>query len=264
MARECWVDLSHGRTRYFESGDGPPVLLLHGAGITEGGDSWAWNWDAIGKVGRVIAPDFLGWGPGDRFDREYSFAYLTDFVRELQDALGISKSHVIGHSMGGWVAALFAYESPNRVEKLVLVANGGMAARTLPGLAHFRPPSLDDLETLWARRLPQGRGDPRRLAIRDLAKVTPQAVAAYEKILRHMNDPAHRERYLLFRRLPHIQAPTLILWGRQDSVNALELGEEEARLLPHARLVVLEGGHGLPIEQPETFNRLVCDFLTAE
>src|SRR5579884_2996638 len=119
------VQLSHGRTRYFEAGEGVPALLLHGVGFTAGGDSWFLNIDPLAQRGlRIIAPDFVGWGMGDRLPIGYSFAYLVDFIRELQDALGLEKSHIVGHSMGGWLATLFAYESPERVDKLVLVAAG--------------------------------------------------------------------------------------------------------------------------------------------
>ncbi|MBX5437836.1 MAG: alpha/beta fold hydrolase [Alicyclobacillaceae bacterium] len=263
MVEEKWVTLSHGRTRYFEGGTGPACILLHGAGIMDGGDSWCFNWDALSQHVRVIAPDFLGWGLGDRFDGEYSFAYLVDFVRELQDALGIERSHVVGHSMGGWVAALLAYESPDRVDKLVLVANGGMAARTLSSMTQFRPPTLEDLEAMWRSRLQPGQGDPRALAERDYRKVVhPGAVEAYQRILNHMNHMPTRERYQLHRRLPHVHAPTLIVWGKHDAVNDISLGESAHRLLPNSRFEVLDCGHSIPAERPDEFNRLVVDFLT--
>ena len=113
-ASERFVELSHGRTRYFDCGEGAPTILLHGVGYSAGGTSWYRN----------IAPDFVGWGTGDRLEQGYSFAYLVDFVREFQDALGLASTHVVGHSMGGWIASLFAYESPNRVDRLALTASG--------------------------------------------------------------------------------------------------------------------------------------------
>src|SRR5437762_7258414 len=83
-ATEQWVTLSHGKTRYLEAGTGFPAILLHGVGYTAGGDSWLLNLEPLSKAGlRVLAPDFLGRGEGDRLDLEYSFAYLVDFVREF-------------------------------------------------------------------------------------------------------------------------------------------------------------------------------------
>ena len=125
---ERFATLSHGRTRYLESGEGPPVLLLHGAGFIPGADAWRVTIPALATRYRVIAPDALGWGPGDQLDLDYSFGYMVDSLREMQDALGLERTHVVGHSMGGWLASLLAYESPERVDSLVLVASGGLLA----------------------------------------------------------------------------------------------------------------------------------------
>jgi len=116
---ERYVTLSHGRTRYFEAGVGFPTLLLHGAGFDNGAYVWLPNLPSLAPRLRVLALDSLNWGPGDVLDIELSFAYLVDHVREFMDALGIERANVVGHSMGGWLATLFAYESPERVNKLV-------------------------------------------------------------------------------------------------------------------------------------------------
>ncbi|MCY0879766.1 MAG: alpha/beta hydrolase [Firmicutes bacterium] len=262
---ERYVTLSHGRTRYFDEGMGEPLILLHGVGFTSGGDYFWANIPALAQHFRVLAPDFVGWGPGDRLPIEYSFAYLVDFVREFQDALGLSASHLVGHSMGGWIAALLAYESPGRVNRLVLVANGGMATRTLPSMTAFQPPSLDDLIREWSQRSSFDAATLQALAERDFQKVArPDALDSYRRILAHMNHPVNRQRYALPRRLPHIAAPTLILWGEQDPVNDVSLAAEEQRLLPHATLRLLPAGHFVPTEVPDAFNQEVIQFLTAQ
>lgn len=260
---ECkWVNLSHGKTRYFALGEGPPCILLHGVGFTSGGDSWWLNWEALAGRMTVFAPDFVGWGMGDRLNREYSFGYLADFVREFQDALKIPQSHVVGHSMGGWVAAVLAYESPHRVDRLVLAAPGGLATRTLKSMTEFQPPTLQEVEQQLTRRTAPGLVDVADVARRDYAKTqVPGALEAYRQILKHMNDPVHRERYHLLRRLPHVTAPTLLIWGRKDQTNGVELAQEAVRRLPAARLELVEAGHFVPTEAPEIFNRLVLDFL---
>ena len=78
-----------------------------------------------------------------------------------------------------------------------------------------------------------------------------------------MTNPLTRQRYNTLRRLPHIKAPTLVLWGRDDQVNALEMGEATARGIPGARLIVYDGvGHSPAQDVPEQFNRDVIEFLT--
>src|SRR5437016_2368969 len=124
---EKWVTLSHGMTRYLETGSGDePTICLHEVGFTAGGDDFRFNMEPLAVKGPVLAPDIVGWGMGDRLQQEYSFAYIVDFVREFQDALDIKRSNIVGQSMGGWIAGLFAYESPERVNKLVLVCAGGI------------------------------------------------------------------------------------------------------------------------------------------
>lgn len=260
---ERYVELSHGKTRVLEAGSGDPVILLHGAGFTSSADGWLLNIEPLAERFRVLALDCLGWGLGDRLDAEYSFAYLVDHVRELQDAFGIKQAHIVGHSMGGWIGSLLAYESPNRVDKLVLVASGGTATRPLPTMVHFKPPAREDIHADLERRF-GGRGvDIARLEEREVGKTeNAEWVAAFAKVMAHMTNPLTRARYNTLRRLPHITAPTLIIWGRDDQVNALEMGEDTHRLIPNSRLVVLENcGHGVPTEHPEEFNRTVLEFL---
>ena len=99
--KEQQIQLSHGKTIYLEAGQGEPVILLHGVGFYTAGDYWKKNMEELSKNFHVYAPDFVGWGNGDRLPVEYSFSYLADFIREFQDAVGIPSAHVIGHSMGG-------------------------------------------------------------------------------------------------------------------------------------------------------------------
>lgn len=95
------LDLSHGRTRYLEAGQGPAVILLHGVSFALGADAWLANISELASGLRVLAPDFPGWGPGGQLELGYSFGYPADFIREFQDALGLENSHIVGHSMGG-------------------------------------------------------------------------------------------------------------------------------------------------------------------
>lgn len=260
---EGWVELSHGKTRYLESGQGDPTIFIHGVGYVQAAHTWRPNLGSISQKGRMIAVDCLGWGLGDRLEMEYSFSYIVDFLREFQDVLGIGRSNIVGHSMGGWLASIFAYESPNRVNKLVLVGSGGTRTRTIPSMTEFQPPSRDQvyaslrnqfhLSEEWADAM-----------IDECWKVTeiPNALQCYRNILRHMNNPLTREKYGTLRRLPYITAPTLVVWGEHDSVNALEMGEQTAKLVPNSKLVVLKDtDHFAPTERIDEFNAALCEFL---
>jgi pimeloyl-ACP methyl ester carboxylesterase len=261
-ASERMVELSHGRTRYFDAGEGTPTVLLHGVGFSAGATSWYRNIEALSAGVRVLAVDFVGWGVGDRLEQGYSFAYLVDFVREFQDALGISKSNIVGHSMGGWIASLFAYESPERVARLALTASGGVATRTLSQMTEFQPPSKE--QTL--ARISSLEG----LSLEDATDWTeydwanmqaPSALESYRKILANMNVAETRSRYNTLRRLPLIEAETLVAWGVNDEVNAYELGERTAELIPRAKLVTFDCGHMVPQERPSELNSALLEFF---
>ena len=81
--------------------------------------------------------------------------------------------------------------------------------------------------------------------------------------MKHMTDPMTRPRYNTLRRMPHIKVPTLVIWGRNDQTNALEMGEATAANIPGSEFVILECGHGVPTEKPEEFNKLVADFFAS-
>ncbi len=88
---------------------------------------------------------------------------------------------------------------------------------------------------------------------------------AFGKVMKHMTNPITRQRYNTLRRLPRVSVPTLVVWGRDDPVNALdETGVPTANGIPNAKFVVYDKtGHGVPVEQPERFARDVLEFLTA-
>lgn len=262
---ERFVELSHGRTRYLEAGEGPPVLLLHGVGFAPAADGWRLALSALSGSHRVIAPDFVGWGPGDQLEIGASFAYLVDFVRELQDALGIASSHVVGHSMGGWIASLLAYESPERVDRLVLVASGGLLTRPLPAMAGWTPP--DDTVIAASLSFLAERGvDVAGLQTRfEALAADEERTGRFRRVMAHMSEGETRARYNTGRRLPKVSCPTLVVWGSEDEVNPLEMARRTAELVAGSELLVIEGAHHMvPAERPDALHRGILDFLAAE
>lgn len=259
---ERFVELSHGRSRYLEAGSGPVVLLLHGVGFAPAADGWRPTLAALAGAHRVIAPDMLGWGPGDQLEQGYSFAYLVDFLRELQDALGLASCHVVGHSMGGWLASLLAYESPERVERLVLVASGGLLTRPLPAMASWTPPGAEAVAASLAPLAASGV-DVAALTDRWVALAADGArTARFARIMAHMSEGETRARYNTGRRLPKVPCPTLVVWGGEDAVNPVEMARRTAELVPASELLVLEGaGHGVPAERPDELHAAVLGFL---
>jgi pimeloyl-ACP methyl ester carboxylesterase len=263
---EKTVELSHGTTRYIEKGDGPSVILLHGPGLTAGANTWLLNIEPLAAFGlRVLAVDEVGFGLGGRLELPFSFGYIVDFVREFQDALDLESSHVVGWSGGGWEAALLAYESPQRVDRLVLVAAGGTQTRPLTQMVEFKPPTYEEhmAETTARYEGVVSTEEAIEWANFDWRNAeAPGAVAGHERLLSHMLHPETRNRYSTVRRLPKIKHETLIVWGENDRVNNVAMGHEIDELMPNSKLVIFEGvDHGPPIEAPDRFNDLVGKFL---
>jgi len=262
---EKFVEMSHGKTRYLEAGAGYPLILVHGAGFLSGADTWLQVMPSLAERYRVLAIDCLNWGPGDVFDQELSFAYLVDHVREFMDVLGIEKANLAGHSMGGWIATLLAYESPDRLNRVVLSSAGGTATRPLQNMVEFKVPTEEQIRNQVGRRLTNlpPEIDAQHVLQQYLDKAAdPKQGEAFAKVMRHMTNPMTRQRYNTLRRLPFIKVPTLVVWGTADQTNDISMAHDLQKGIPGARLVTLEGaGHGTTQERPEEWTKAVRDFF---
>jgi pimeloyl-ACP methyl ester carboxylesterase len=259
-----WVELRHGRTRYIEAGDGQPLLVLHLSSIESGADDCLPFLDVLARDFRVLAPDLLGWPPSDTHPDIDAFPHLVDFLRELQDALGVKSSHVVGASMGGWIAGLFAYESPDRCDRVVI---GGHPFTGAPNrnMETYRRESVpaDDRVRAWVEaRAKDSDVDADALVAEKLAKIhEPGFVDAFATLMRSMGMPTNRERYATLPRLPYLRAPHLILLGERDEA-AMELKTEvAAALAPTGELRTIASGHRMHIEDPILFAETVRDYL---
>lgn len=256
------VSLSHGKTRYLDVGSGEPVILIHGVAVAGGADDWRPALEHLGTGYRFLAPDMIGFPPGDTRDNLDAFPYMVDFIREFQDGLGIGSSHVIGATMGGWIAGLFAYESPNRVDKLIMTGNPGFHGAANNRLAEFQVPSEDGVRKALEKVAPMLSESEREALVQaKVAKLSePGYGEAHGKMMKTMANPENRSRFNLLRRLPHITTPTFFLLGRHDPTS--EHGEELKALVPGSRLYVIEtGGHQIHYENSPEFSQQVLDFL---
>src|SRR5438270_7920750 len=130
----------HGhRVSYRQAGWGPVVVLIHG--ITGSSLTWEEVIEPLAERYTVVAPDLLGHGESAKPRGDYSLGAYASGVRDLLQAIGHDRATVVGHSLGGGVAMQFAYQFPERCERLVLVSSGGLGrevnfllrAATLPG-----------------------------------------------------------------------------------------------------------------------------------
>src|SRR5262249_55815205 len=174
----------------------------------------------------------------------------------------LARPHLLGWSMGAWTAAEMATMSPGVIDRLVLVAPEGLKpeAGEILDIFFHSPAQLRDLNVYDPKAIPEWDelfGRPPTPA--DLA----MAERNREMSARLTWKPyMHNPRLAHF--LPRVTNPALVVWGREDRIVPLECGEQYVRVLPNARLAVLEKcGHLPPLEHPDAFARLVLDFLGA-
>jgi len=262
-AVEKFVQITDVNARYIETGEGEPTIVIHGVGFTNSGEVWLPAIRAgLGDKLHLYCMDNVGWGAGDRPNSEYSISYFADYIREVQDAFGYSRTNIIGHSLGGWIAAIFAYESPNRVRRLVLDNIAGMNATPPPNVAGFKPPTHEQLRGGLPERFSAVRDIEEQASFQWRNVNTPGATEAFTQITKHLNDGAMRRRYHLKRRLSKINVPTMVSWGREaGGLFPVSAGQEIAASIPGARLELYDGDHFANQQNPDQFVKLMTDFL---
>src|ERR671910_2707188 len=135
---EWQIELHGHRTIYRIAGEGPPVVLIHGMVNS----SRHWEQVAMRLADRytVVAPDLLGHGDSASVRGDYSLGAHAASIRDLLATIGIERSTIVGHSLGGGVAMQFFYQFPQRVQRLALISSGGLGRGGSPPLRRAAPP----------------------------------------------------------------------------------------------------------------------------
>ncbi|XSC47538.1 alpha/beta fold hydrolase [Bradyrhizobium sp. RDT10] len=263
-----FADVNGVRTRYFEAGEGDPIVLLHGGGPGASGISnYSKNIGPLSKEYRVIVPDLPGFGetenklgPGPVFDE------MGEFVRRFMDAVKIEKASFIGNSMGGATALNVALRAPERVNRLVLMGTGGSLAIFSPmpteGLQRMRNffvgdgPSMEQLKKVIEH------------LVFDPSSITPDLL---EERLKAASRPDLKDNSVFHRTAwgdiwrENLASPThrtLIIWGREDRVVPLDSSFLLLKVITNAELHVFpKCGHWAQWEKADEFNALVASFL---
>jgi pimeloyl-ACP methyl ester carboxylesterase len=257
-------------------GEGPLVVLIHG--ITGHSEQWKPAIPHLSSAHEVLAPDLLGHGESAKPRGDYSLGAYASAVRDIMVALGHERATIVGHSLGGGIAMQFAYQFPERCERLVLVSSGGLGrevhpllrASTLPGSEYVMPlllhPKLIDAGEAVGRML----GFLRLRAGTDLAEVArgfaslgdSRARSAFIETMRAVLDPGGQRVSALDRLYLAEAVPSLIVWGANDPIIPADHGHAAHEAMPGSRLELLEGvGHFPQLERPYEFATLLSEFI---
>ena len=267
----------HGHRVCFRfAGEGPLVVLIHG--VTGTSSQWEPVMRVLSDRFSVLAPDLLGHGESAKPRGDYSLGAYASGIRDLLIGLDRPRATIVGHSLGGGIAMQFAYQFPERTERLVLVSSGGLGSEVHPVLRAATLPGSELVLPLltWSRILEAGRGVGSflgRLRVRvgpDLAEVargyaslsTPEARAAFIHTLRAVIDPGG-QRISAHDRLYLAEAmPSFIIWGERDPIIPADHGRTAHAAMPGSWLEVIPGaGHFPQLEDPLLFADLLADFV---
>jgi pimeloyl-ACP methyl ester carboxylesterase len=227
-------------------GKGPPLLFLHGAG---GAGMWLPFMAALSEIYDVIVPDHPGFGRSDTPNWLDQLSDLAYFYLDLIEALKLDGVHLVGHSLGGWIAAELAVRSTQRLSALTLIAAAGLHVKGVPKGDLFIWTPEERARNLFVDQ---------RLAEQRLAMQLPeeQADIAIKNELATANlawQPRFHDPQLR-KWLHRIDVPTLLVWGDSDKIFPKPYGEAYRDLIKGSRLEVLPScGHIPQVEKTDAF-----------
>jgi pimeloyl-ACP methyl ester carboxylesterase len=247
------------RCRVLEAGSGAPLVFLHGAAGLFSDNPFL---DQLAQRYHVFAPEWPGYGESTGEDLLEDMLDFALHGWDLVDALGLRQPHLVGHSMGGMIAAEMACLAPREVGKLVLVAPAGLwlAEHPIPDIFAMLPYQIAEalfVDPLAGQQLLTGGADLSNMdALKEFYLGTQRRLTMAGKIL----FPIPNRR--LSKRLYRLTAPTLLVWGAGDRLIVPAYAARWKALIPGARVeTIAAAGHMLPYEQPEAFVHAVAGFL---
>jgi pimeloyl-ACP methyl ester carboxylesterase len=270
------VELHGHRVGYRLAGSGPPLVLLHG--ITSTSDAWRDVMPRLAERFTVVAPDMVGHGRSAKPRGDYSLGAYASGVRDLLIALGVDKATIVGHSLGGGVAMQFAYQFPERVDRLVLVSSGGLGgevhlllrAATLPAAEYVLPllcaEPLRNAGASIARLLGRAGLRPSRdleeMALGFASLGDMEARQAFVHTVRAIMDISGQRVSARDRLYLAEKVPTLLLWGEHDRMIPASHGREAHEAMPGSRCIVYEdAGHFPHRNHPWRFASDLLNFI---
>lgn len=242
-----------GPQRYWTGGQGPTLVLLHGAGDQAG--TWANVVESLVARYRLVVPDLAGHGESDPLRGPITIGHVLRGVEAVLEQGDREPAIIVGNSLGAWIALLYAHAHPDRVLRLVLV-NGGALKGDRPDLS-LTPKSRDEA----ARLLTQLR-DPSAPQVQGFILDDIVREAQTGALARLSQSSSEMEQYLLEGRLEQIAAPVDLLWGESDKLFPLTYARRMMESLPASRLTTIPRcGHVPQQECPSRFRASLFDIL---
>lgn len=245
---------SEGKFKYYATGEGKePLLLLHG--LFGAMSNFEGIMNHFGSTRNVVIPLL------PMFEmplRKVSVSGLVEHVEDFVSYMGFTKVHVLGNSLGGHIAILYALANPDKIASIILTGSSGLFENAMG--SSFPPRSNYEFikqktETTFF--------DP-AVASKELVDEVFETVNDRNKVIRVLATAKSAIRHNLGDKLHEIKAPTLLVWGNQDTITPPFVGEKFKELIPHAKLFFIDKcGHAPMMEHPDVFNKMLEDFLNS-
>jgi pimeloyl-ACP methyl ester carboxylesterase len=225
------------RVHYYEGGEGPPLVFVHGLGAE------ALNWvpamlDLRGQF-HVYAIDLLGHGDSVRPDIAYSIEQQSEMLQQFLTTQNIKSADVVGVSMGGWIALKLAIDHPDMINRLVVADAAGLKFQTNITVKNFLPATPEEFSAFMTMLTPRHYSVPYPLR-RDFL----HRVAEHAWITRRIFSSFLTYQDVLDGKLQGVKAPVLVIWGKEEKLIPLSVGEEMNQQLPNSSLLVCsDSGH---------------------
>ena len=273
--KQAEITLHGHRINYRVAGSGPLMVLLHGIAGTSA--TWEGVMPRLAERHTVVAPDLLGHGASGKPEGDYSLGAYANTLRDLLVSLARERATLVGHSLGGGVAMQFAYQFPERCERLVLVSSGGLGrevhallrAAALPG-AEVVLPWLCMAGERSVGRIGHALGSIGFRATADLAEAwrgfvslaEPGARRAFLHTVRGIIDLGGQRVSASDRLYLAAGLPTLIVWGEEDPLIPVRHARAAHETIAGSRLEIFPGaGHFPHLEDPQRFTTVLLDFI---
>lgn len=238
--------------RYCEEGEGEVILLLHGlfgalSNFTDVISCFSTNY-------KVVIPIL----PLYELPLENSTVQgMVNHVKEFVEWKGYSKMNLIGNSLGGHIAIIYALQNPEKIKTITLTGSSGLFENSLGDTY----PRKGDYEFV-KRKTEETFYNP-KMATKELVDEVFEIVNNREKALRVVLIAKSAVRHNLREDVPNVKVPVNLIWGKNDTITPPFVAEEFHKLLPHSEVHIIENcGHAAMMERPDEFNRLTKEFLT--
>ena len=225
------------RVHYFEGGDGPPLVFVHGLGAES--LNWVPAMLTFRRQYHVYAIDLLGHGDSEQPEIAYSIAQQTEMLRQFLADRNALPADVVGISMGGWITLKLAIDHPAAVKRIVVADPAGLKFQTSLTAKSFLPTNHEEFRAFMAMLTPRAQDAPYPLR-RDFMN----QVAAHAWITQRIFGSILTYQDVLDGKLQQVKAPTLIIWGKQENLIPMSVGEKMNHEIPGSSLVVCtDSGH---------------------